>query len=162
MLHHVSFNVRHPESVARALAAMIGAAAIRSPSPPFPAGSWFVCYGDNGGSFLEILPWGHVLDPDAPLGIAHDDGMRDRSGSHVLVSTPLDMESIQAAAAREGWRAEAVDARLFKVIKVWIENSVLIEFLTPEIAAGYVATFGPEGLATLDARLRTLESPPTD
>ena len=55
-----------------------------------------------------------------------------------------------------------VDARLFKVIKVWIENAVLIEFLTPEIASSYVATFGPAGMATLDVRLRELEAPRVD
>jgi hypothetical protein len=159
MLHHVSFNARNPENVAHVVAAMSGARAVRSPSPPFPGGSWFVCFGDSGGSFLEIIPWGHVLDPAAPAGIGRDDHMRERSGSHVLVSTPHSIAAIEAAADREGWRVEMIDARLFKVVKVWIENAVLIEFLTPEIARAYLTTFGTSGIATLDATLRTLEAP---
>jgi hypothetical protein len=78
----------------------------------------------------------------------------------VLVSTPLPVGAIETAAAGQGWRCELVDARLFKVLKVWIDNAVLIEFLPPELAPAYLATFGTPGLATLDRKLRDLEGPP--
>jgi hypothetical protein len=158
VLHHVSFNAGNPHNVARVLAELLGAAAIRAPSPPFPSGSWFVCYADSGGSFLEVLPWGSVLDPEAKFGMGYDEAMRPRSGAHVLVSTPLSVEMIQAVAAQEGWRCELVDARLFKVAKVWIENAILVELLPPELVPAYVDTFGTAGLPALDAKLRALES----
>jgi hypothetical protein len=84
--------------------------------------------------------------------------MRQRAGSHVLISTPRSLEAIQAVAARERWRCAMVDTRLFKVVKVWVENAMLIELLTPDMAPAYVAAFGTAGMSTLDAKLRELES----
>jgi hypothetical protein len=158
VLHHISFTASDPHHVARSLAEMLDAAIVRAPSPPFPAGSWFVCYGDSNGSFLEILPWGTVLDPGAKFGFGHDDNTRPRSGAHVLLSTPLSVENIRAVAEREGWRFELVDARLFKVVKVWVENAALVELLPPELMPAYTRTFGTAGLPSLDAKLRALEA----
>ncbi|MER9411470.1 MULTISPECIES: hypothetical protein [unclassified Mesorhizobium] len=158
MLHHASFNARDPQAVASVLAEMLVATAVRAPSPPFPEGAWFVCLGDDFGSLIEILPCGTVLDQQAPLGIGFDPNMRLRSGSHVLLSTPNSTETIQGIAARMGWHSELIDARLFKVLKVWVEDETLVEFLTPEVAPLYRARFGWGGMATLDAKLRELES----
>jgi hypothetical protein len=160
MLHHASFNARHPENVARVLAEMIDARVIRAPSPPFPDGSWFVCCGDEAGSYVEVIPWGHVLDPAGRFGVGIDADMRPRTGSHMLLGTPHAFEQIREAAARADWRCEIADAGLFKVVKVWIENAVLIELLPPEMAPAYFATFASAGIATLDAKLREVERPP--
>ena len=161
MLYHASFNARDPQNAAQALAEMLDATVIRAPSPPFPDGSWFVCYGDAGGSFLEIIPWGNVLDPEAKFGIGYDEAMRPRSGAHVLVSTPHSVQAVETAAARQRWRSQIVDARLFKVLKVWVENTSLVEFLPPEFAPAYLETFATAGLVALDAKLRELEAPKT-
>ena len=158
MLHHASFSLHEPEKAAVILAEMLGATVLRAPSPPFPPDSWFVCYGDAAGSFLELLPWGSVLDPESRFGIAEDPGMRPRSGAHVLVSTPRSLEQIQELAARASWPLQVVDARLFKVVKIWVEGAILVELLPPEFAPLYQSTFGPVGLLSLDARLRALES----
>jgi hypothetical protein len=53
-----------------------------------------------------------------------------------------------------------VDARLFKVIRVWIENTILVELLPPELTPAYVYIFGTAGLPTPDAKLRALERGP--
>lgn len=160
MLHHVSLSVRDPRHVARVLSEMIEATPVRAPSPPFPEGSWFVCCGDDAGAFIELLPWGKVLDPDARFGVGDDPEMRPHSGAHVLVGTSRNRETVQAIAAREGWRSQFVDARLFQVVKVWVENATLIELLPPELAPAYRATFDGNGLQSLDAKLRSLEAGP--
>ena len=41
---------------------------------------------------------------------------------------------------------------------MWVENAFLLELLTPEQAPAYLAGFNAEGLPTLDARLRDLET----
>ena len=160
MLYHASFNVRRPAHAAQILSEMLGASAVRAPSRPFPPDSWFVLYGDEAGSFIELLPWGAVLTPETRFGIGRDELMRPYTGAHVLLSTPKTEEEIKALAARQGWRVELVDARLFKVLKVWIDDAILIELLTPSMVQAYVETFGAEGLASLDDKLRTLEQPP--
>lgn len=158
MLHHMSFNAADPEDTARTLAGMLAATAVRAPTPPFPAGSWFVCAGDARGSYLEIIPWGHVFDPEAPFSLGRDPAMRPHGGAHVLCATPLPVPEIQALAARRGWRSEVVDTGLFRILKVWTADGFLVEMLPPEFAAAYRAAFDAEGLPHLDATLRQLET----
>ncbi len=137
---------------------MLKATAIRAPQPPFPAGSWFVCLGDPGGTMLELMPWGAVRDIDVPNSLNHDADMRGRSGAHILIGTPLAAGEIMALASKAGWKAEPGSAGLFRFVKVWVENHFLIEFLPPDMAPEYAANFNAQGLATLDAKLREVEA----
>ena len=45
-----------------------------------------------------------------------------------------------AIAAREGWRALVLPRGGFDVIEFWIDNTVMVELLTPAMAADYLAT----------------------
>ena len=155
MLHHVSFSVHVPERAASIAATLMGGSAVRGPSPPFPAGTWFALAGDDAGSLIELTPWGTVVDPQA--GIARDDAMPARTASHVLASTPLSTDGVVALAECAGLRAVPVDAGLFRFLKVWIEDSFLLELLTPEHRNDYVACFDTHGIARVDERLRGLE-----
>jgi hypothetical protein len=157
MLHHVSFNAREPEKVGDVLAGMLDAVAMRAPAPPFPRDSWLVCFGDDRGSLIEVMPWGAVRDPSSSLGIGHDEDMRRWSGSHLLVTTPRSAEDILAIATQAGWPAGPGSAGLFEFTKVWVEGSFLIELMTPTQAASYAATFNAAGLTTLDEKLRGIE-----
>jgi catechol 2,3-dioxygenase-like lactoylglutathione lyase family enzyme len=156
VLHHVSFSVHDPARASSVAAELLGARAVKAPSPPFPDGSWFVVMGDGVGSLIELTPWGSVLDPDRP-GIASDPQMRPHSASHVLAGTPLATAEIFALAERENLRAQAVSAGLFQFVKVWIEDSLLLELLPPENIRDYVECFGETGASSLDDRLRALE-----
>jgi hypothetical protein len=158
MFHHFSFNAAEPGRVARVLARILGGAVLRAPAPPFPAGAWFLCSGDARGSYLEILPPGYVFDP-AVKGMRFEAAAGRASGAHVLLGSPLSAPEIEREAAAAGWRTEVADARpLFRVLKLWVENEVLIELLPPEWAADYLATFGPAGIAALDGKFRALEA----
>lgn len=158
MLHHVSFNARHPKMVAETLAEMLKARVVRPPSPPFPEDSWYVCLGDEQGSQVEIMPWGHTHDPNRPMDLGTNPEMPAHSGVHFLIGSERSPEELQAIAARVGWRAKPVDTGLFKLLKIWVENEFLVEFLPREWAADYRATFGAAGTETLDAKLRRTES----
>jgi hypothetical protein len=157
MLHHVSFNAHQPDVVAPVLSELLGAIMFRAPAPPFPANSWLVCFGDNHGSLIEVMPWGATRDPMAAGGTAQDCDMRQYSGTHLLAATPRSVQDILAIGAHAGWRAEPGSAGLFQFTKVWIENAFLIELMTPEQASAYAATFNACGLATLDHKLRKIE-----
>lgn len=155
MLHHVSFNARDPERAASVLAKLMDARAVRAPQPPFPAGSWFVVCGDSQGSLIELIPWGHVLDANG--GFRDDPEMRPRTGSHVLASTPLSTASVMAIAEREGVKASLVDSGMFEFIKLWPEEALCVELLTPRQLPAYLKAFGSMGMAALEGNLRTLE-----
>lgn len=157
MIHHVSFGVRDPHRVAHVLAELTQTKVVRAPTPPFPLGAWLVVAGDPQGSFLEILPATSVFDPETPLGIRQRPATFEPVSAHVLIGAAVGAEEIQAAAGREGWRAEEVETGLFKIIKLWIDGTVLVELLAKGEADRYVATFGPAGMASLDRKLRNLE-----
>lgn len=155
MLHHVSFSVHDPARAASLAAKLLGGYAIVGPSPPFPPGTWFAVVGDDAGSLIELTPWGSVLDPQ--VGVSQDAAMRSRTASHVLAGTPLSATHATSIAEAAGARVSAVDAGLFRFLKIWIEDSFLLELLTPDQRPDYVACFGSAGLAHLDDRLRGLE-----
>lgn len=158
MIHHISIGVSDPRRVAHVLAELTGATVVRAPTPPFPHGAWFVVAGDDRGSLLEILPATVVLDPDTPLGIRRRPATFEPVSAHVLVSSTASREEIETVAAREGWRMQEVETGLFKVVKLWIDGTVLVELFSRGEAARYVETFGKPGMATLDRKLRDLEA----
>lgn len=157
MIHHMSFAVRDTAHVAAVLAELMGAVALRAPTPPFPHRAWLVVFGDAHGTFLEIVPEESVFSADAPLGVWQRPVKVEPGSAHVLVSSPLSGEAIQAVAAREGWRAQEVETGMFKIVKLWVEDTVLVEFLEAGEAKRYADAFGAAGMATLDGRLRELE-----
>lgn len=158
MIHHMSFGVSDPERVARVLAELTAATAMRAPSPPFPHGAWFVLAGDDRGSSLEILPATAVFDPDAPLGLRHRPAAFSHASSHVLISAMRSSEEIKAIAGREGWRWQEVETGLFRIVKLWIDSTVLVELLPRGEEQRYVEAFGSAGMATLEGKLRDLEA----
>ena len=158
MIHHLSFGAENPSHAGAVLAELMGATAVQAPSPPFPFDSWLVCYGDENGSLIELLPRSFVFDPEAPLGIKRSESAPARSTAHVLVSSPLSSGEILDVAKREGWTAHEVETGLFKIVKVWVEDFFLVEFLTPEERRRYNAAFGTSGLPVLDGKLRELEA----
>lgn len=158
MIHHMSFGVRDPHRAAHVLAELIDATAVRAPTPPFPHGAWLVVAGDDRGSFLEILPATSVFDPDAPLGVRQRPATFEPVTAHVLVSAAVDSKAIQTAAAREGWRTQEVETGLFRIVKLWIDGNILVEFLAKGEADRYVEAFGASGMPFLDRKLRDLEA----
>jgi hypothetical protein len=157
MLYHASLSARDPELAAKGIARLLACTALRAPCPPFPSGSWFVCLGDAHGTLLEVLPWGHVQDPEAGGAKRVDELMRERSSTHLLLRTPLSSATIEAYARELGWTCAAASAGFFSFTKVWVENGFLLELMTSEQAAAYTATFGESGLPSLDGKLRSLE-----
>jgi hypothetical protein len=157
MIHHMSFGARDTSRVAHALAGMLGATALRAPTPPFPHGAWLVVTGDDHGTFLEIVPATTVFDPQAPLGVRQVAEVHRPNAAHVLIGSPLDSQTLQALATDEGWPVQEVETGLFKIVKVWVEGHLLVEFLARGEAGRYTDAFGSKGMPSLDGKLRALE-----
>jgi hypothetical protein len=62
---------------------------------------------------------------------------------HVLLSVPLQPKQIETIGAREGWRAKTFGRGMrghkpfFHVIEFWLENRLMIEVVSPEMAREY-------------------------
>jgi hypothetical protein len=153
----MSFGARDTRLVAHTLAEMIGGTAVRAPTPPFPYGAWLVCAGDEHGTFLEIVPATTVFDPKTPLGVLQGPEVHRPNSAHVLIGTPLDSMTLQKRAADEGWPVQEVETGLFKIVKVWVEGHLLVEFLADGEVGRYADAFGAKGMASLDGKLRALE-----
>ncbi len=136
MIFHLSLPARDPARVAAVMAEIWrGEAFAFHPVP----GAWIALAGDAHGTALEIYPADTILVPG-------ETALEFRSGSapppaniasHAAVETPLSEPEIAAIAEREGWPARRCDRGPFALIELWVEGQVLIELLTPEMAADY-------------------------
>lgn len=151
MLFHMSIAAEDPQHVASVIAELWRGQARRF--PPIVDNSWMALAGDDRGTLVEVYPLGTVLretDGDADAhGEPSDKGRF--SATHGAIATPLDREAVLAIASREGWPAKyRKRGGMFGVIELWIEGHQMMEVLTPEMQAEYLATIGwrepPPGL----------------
>jgi hypothetical protein len=59
--------------------------------------------------------------------------------THAAISINRSREEIFRVAEESGWRALELPRGGFNVIEFWIENSVMIELLTPDMANDYLS-----------------------
>jgi hypothetical protein len=159
MLLHLSFAARDTERVSRVVAELLGASVVDCPSPPFPAGSKFVCSFDDAGTMVEIVPAGiaYVPGPGNRTDMVDGDFL-ERTPVHGSFTTPLTVTEALAIADREGWPSGLIDNGPFHVVNVWLEGTQLIELFPSDLVGDYLALYGPAGRDVLDPGLRALEA----
>jgi hypothetical protein len=145
MIHHLSIAARDPERAARVIAELWNGEAF--PFPPVAKGSWVAMAGDAHNTTLEVYPLGSEL---VPVDGDHDSQARDNpdvsgfTATHCAIDTHLSYDAVLAIAAREGWMAKyRKRGGVFGVIEFWIEDQVLLEVLTAEMQAEYLAAVTP-------------------
>ena len=142
-IHHFTVPAHDPKRVANLLAEVLGARVVPM---PHPHGSLLVYAGDSDGSAIEVWPAGtrgvvgsqHLELGNLPLPEAWP--------HHGYVTTDAcDAETILAAFARQGWRAELVHNGPpnggFSLVRAWIENHTTIEIGGREMRAEYERFF---------------------
>jgi hypothetical protein len=158
MINHISIAVNEPERVANVLAEIWGGMVF--PFPPAP-NSFFVIANDGKGTAVEITPAGTVLVPGEGLPPEDDisaateefeakfvtsDFVPRYVATHLNISTKKSVAELRAIAAREGWRVLVANrgAGLFQLVELWIENTFMLEVMTPEQTDRYVQITNPE------------------
>lgn len=141
MLFHISMAAERPKQAARLIAELWGGRAY--PFPPVAEGSWIAMAGDDRGSAIEVYPLGTELHEGDGESAVRPRAMRpSRNGPvHVAIATELDVDAVKAIAKRFGAPAKICSRGPFHVIEVWVEGCFLIEVLTPEMQAEYLASF---------------------
>jgi len=141
MLFHVSIAARDPRHVASFIAELWGGQAFRF--PPVSDNGWIAVAGDDRGTAIEVYPLDVVLRETDGDCDAHGERVEASpyTATHAAIATEMTQEQVLALAAREGWPAKyRKRGGLFGVIELWIEGRQMIEVLTPEMQAEYLAT----------------------
>ena len=161
MINHISIAVNEPERVANVLAEIWEGTVY--PFPPAP-NSFFVLANDGRGSAVEIIPAGTVLVPGEGLPNESDleaateeyeakfvqSELRPKYvATHLNINTKKSIEEIREIADREGWRVLVCNRGegLFQLIELWVENTLMLEVMTPEQTARYIEITDPEFMA---------------
>ncbi|WP_317931136.1 hypothetical protein [Halioxenophilus sp. WMMB6] len=138
MIHHISLAVAQPLVVAQVLARFWQSEAL-----PFPMynNSFVVFCGEESGSCIEIYPEATRLAPSTPeLPALVADQSPPGGAFHAAISVPVSAEAIQAICQAANWFCQVGPrGNFFHVVEVWVENHTLLELLTPEMTAEYVA-----------------------
>ena len=138
MIHHLSLPAQDPRHVAEVLVELF-----RGKLTGFgPYRNSFIAWaGDEHGTAIEVYPTGTEMLPDAGAGQAnfrHNAQASPFVATHAAISVDRSKEEIYAIAKREGWRAIELPRGPNNVIEFWIENSVMLELMTQEMARDYV------------------------
>ncbi|HLL30515.1 MAG TPA: hypothetical protein VK403_05925, partial [Allosphingosinicella sp.] len=145
MLFHISIAAERPKQAARLIAELWGGRAY--PFPPVAEGSWIAMAGDERGSAIEVYPLGTELHQgEGESEVRPVAGLPSRNGPvHVAIATEFDFNEVKAIAKRFGAPAKLCSRGPFQVIELWVEGCFLIEVLTPQMQAEYLAAFNFDG-----------------
>lgn len=86
-------------------------------------------------------------EEDRPIQYQHQNFENQFIATHAAISIPLTRSQIESIAKRENWRCLRCSRGYFDVIEFWVENAVLLELATPELAEQYISVLAPAKLA---------------
>ncbi|WP_340265841.1 hypothetical protein [Sphingobium mellinum] len=141
MLFHLSIAAHDPKHVAEVIAEMWRGEAFYF--PPVTPGSWIAFAGDDRGTAIEVYPIGTTLREQEGDADAYGEQGSDQSftATHAALATPLNQDEIMGIAKREGWPAKyRKRGGAFGVIELWIEGRQMVEMLTADMQAEYLAS----------------------
>ena len=146
MIHHISIPAQNPLRVAKVIAELFD----RGYCAPFPShpGSYVAFAADEYGTLVEVYPLGTEMIPgkDSEAIQYRENQSSQYIATHAAISIPLEQSQIESIAEREQWRCVRCSRGYFDVIEFWLENTVLLELATPELAKQYTAVLTPENL----------------
>jgi hypothetical protein len=142
MIFHASIPADDPERVARVLGELLGGG-----YSSFHVGRHsFMARGgadDEHRTAIEVYPRDEVMMPGAGEGDmvrqSHLENPPRYGCFHLAVGTKLSKDEIIAIGKREGWRAIYCSRGSFDLVELWLENSLMVEFLDPDMQAQYKA-----------------------
>ena len=132
---YVAFALDRPEL----FEVMFGGSVAHPVTPRDPA-------DDEAGTSVEFFPVGTEMVPAADAGMVefrHLEGASPFGATHLTLSVDRTVEQVQELARSAGWRAEVVSRGPHDVIEFWVENAVMVEVMTPEMTAGFLAEVRP-------------------
>jgi len=143
MIFHFSIAADDPKRTATMLAELWRGEAFYFPM--VGEGSWVAHAGDDRRSTIEVYPRDLALFPAEGQGEQRSEPVSRHGAFHAAVATPLSIEEVHEISRRYGCHAVLCQRGPFRVIEVWIDNSLMLEMLTPEMQAEYQRSITPDG-----------------
>ncbi|QMW23539.1 hypothetical protein [Sandaracinobacteroides saxicola] len=138
MILHGSVTVSSPRFAAQAVAELFGGKAM--PFPELGEHAWAALAGDDHGTALFFLERGREFHYVRGETVANRPGRTTHeSGFHLLIETPHPEARVLEIARRWGCHAHRATHGPLDIIEFWIDECLLIEVATPELAAAYRA-----------------------
>lgn len=155
MIHHISIPARDPQHVAEVLAELMGGRC--HPFGPLE-GAFMATSGDEHGSMIEVYPERATLEiPNDEKQVVFGNQPAPRAWPfHLLLSVPRERDQIERIGAREGWRTKLFGRGIpgqkpfFHVIEFWLENRLMVEVVSPEMAEEYVSFLKNAEMSAID------------
>ncbi len=98
--------------------------------------------------WIEVYPLGTEIVPgysEELRAYIQNTAASQSTATHAMLSVPINVEQIEQIAAREDWLVQRTSFG-FDFMMLWVENRLLIELLTPEMTAQYMAFTQRENL----------------
>ncbi|MEH2081540.1 MAG: hypothetical protein V7K89_16520 [Nostoc sp.] len=104
--------------------------------------NYFLVYSSHSSSGIELYPLGSQIEPgegDEKCVFVRTAITSRYTDIHAAISVPISQKEIEQIGVREGWRVVRCNRdSFFDVIEFWVENRLMIELLTPEMASQYL------------------------
>lgn len=114
--------------------------------PMVGKGSWVAHAGDDRRSTIEVYPRDLALYPNMEgQGHQRDEPVSRHGPFHAAVATPLSIEEVEEIGRRYGCHTILCQRGPFRVIEFWVDNSLMLEMLTPEMQDEYQRGVTREG-----------------
>lgn len=164
MIAHVSIPARDPRGTALLLARLIDGESFDFPVVP---GARIAVANDGSGLAIEVYPDGMAHHPGVgqpdpalpPAGVApmpwedqvSPEGTQLRpSAFHLALVSKLGDDAVMELAQQAGIRAVPCDrAGVFRLVELWLDNSLLVEVLNPVEAERYRQFMNPAAAAAM-------------
>lgn len=143
MIHHISIAAESSLHVASVLAEIWNGQVFKFPYP----GIYVVFPFDSYGTGIEVFPLECVIvpasdtEPSKVIQVSHSSSF---VATHAAISVPTSQEQIEQIGKREGWQVARCNRGPFDVIEFWLENRLMLEFLTPELTSQYLQSIQPQ------------------
>ena len=115
---------------------------------PFPMvgkGSWVAHSLDDRRSTIEVYPRNLALYPGDGAAEERSESVSRHGPFHAAVATPLTIEEVEAVARRYDCHTRLCQrGPWFRVIELWVDDSLMLEMMTPEMEAEYRSSITPE------------------
>lgn len=136
MIFHISIGADDPKRTATMLAELWRGEAF--PFPMVGKGSWVAHAGDDRRSTIEVYPRDMAIYPTERAGEERYEPVSRYGPFHAAVATPLTIVEIEEIGRRYDCHTSLCQrGPWFRVVEFWVDNSLMLEMMTPEMQREY-------------------------